>query len=291
MYPIVLCQVPEELQRSAIILVGLKASSPSQLSKPALKVSSQSQLSKPALKVSSQSQLSKPALKVSSQSQLSKPALKVSSQSQLSKPALKVSSQSQLSKSALKASSPSQLSKPALKASSQSCSTAVNDLVYITDRSWCVGHSDFQKAKNWLVNITSGFDVSSHYSQVAVVQRSNTPYLEVSLGKHRGGPDLIQAIEGFSYLGGDTQTGQAIKFAVDHVFPSSQRASAVKIRIAVVKTDAKSQDDVMDASVEARAQGRHRVRRGRGQRDHHLGACVHCQQAGEYLRAIRRRLR
>ncbi|XP_064797669.1 collagen alpha-1(XXI) chain-like [Oncorhynchus masou masou] len=135
------------------------------------------------------------------------------------------------------------------------CSTAVNDLVYIIDGSWSVGHSDFKKAKSWLVNITSGFDISSHYSQVAVVQYSDTPRLEIPLGKHHGGPDLIQAIEGISYLGGNTQTGRAIKFAVDHVFPSSQRTSTVKNRIAVVVTDGKSQDDVVDASVEARAQG------------------------------------
>lgn len=87
------------------------------------------------------------------------------------------------------------------------------------------------------------------------MQYSDTPRLEIPLGKHHGGPDLIQAIEGISYLGGNTQTGRAIKFAVDHVFPSSQRTSTVKNRIAVVVTDGKSQDDVVDASVEARAQG------------------------------------
>ncbi|XP_062335756.1 collagen alpha-1(XXI) chain [Osmerus eperlanus] len=135
------------------------------------------------------------------------------------------------------------------------CSTAVNDLVYIIDGSWSVGYTDFDTAKHWLVNITSGFDISSHYSQVAVVQYSDTPRLEIPLGKHQGGPDLIQAIQNIKYLGGNTQTGRAIKFAVDHVFPSSQRLSAVKNRIAVVVTDGKSQDDVVDASVEARAQG------------------------------------
>ncbi|XP_067291571.1 collagen alpha-1(XXI) chain [Pseudorasbora parva] len=134
------------------------------------------------------------------------------------------------------------------------CSTAVNDLVYIMDGSWSVGDEDFETAKRWLVNVTSGFDVSSHYSQVGVVQYSDTPRLEIPLGLHTTTQDLIKAIEEISYLGGNTQTGRAIKFAVDHVFASSQR-SDVKNRIAVVVTDGKSQDDVMDASVEARAQG------------------------------------
>ncbi|XP_070842227.1 collagen alpha-1(XXI) chain [Chaetodon trifascialis] len=135
------------------------------------------------------------------------------------------------------------------------CSTAVNDLVYIVDGSWSVGFSDFDTAKQWLINITSQFDISSHYTQVAVIQYSDTPRLEISLGKHQGGEGLIQAIQSITYLGGNTQTGRAIKFAVDHVFPSSQRTSQVKNRIAVVVTDGKSQDDVVDASVEARAQG------------------------------------
>ncbi|KAK2858581.1 hypothetical protein Q5P01_003201 [Channa striata] len=149
------------------------------------------------------------------------------------------------------------------------CSTSVNDLVYIVDGSWSVGITDFDTAKQWLVNITSQFDISSHYTQVAVIQYSDTPRLEIPLGKHQGGAELIQAIQRITYLGGNTQagqnsffflqlcqsTGRAIRFAVDHVFASTRRESQVKNRIAVVVTDGKSQDDVVDASMEARAQG------------------------------------
>lgn len=46
------------------------------------------------------------------------------------------------------------------------CSTAVNDLVYVVDGSWSVGVSDFDSAKQWLINITSQFDISSDYTQV-----------------------------------------------------------------------------------------------------------------------------
>ncbi|XP_047200559.1 collagen alpha-1(XXI) chain [Hippoglossus stenolepis] len=135
------------------------------------------------------------------------------------------------------------------------CSTAVNDLVYIVDGSWSVGVPDFEMAKQWLINITSQFDISSQYTQLAVIQYSDTPRLEISLGTHQGGAELIEAMQGITYLGGNTQTGRAIKFAVDHVFAASQRPSQVKNRIAVVVTDGKSQDDVVDASMEARAQG------------------------------------
>ncbi|XP_061820622.1 collagen alpha-1(XXI) chain-like [Nerophis lumbriciformis] len=134
------------------------------------------------------------------------------------------------------------------------CSTAVNDLVYIVDGSWSVSFADFETAKQWLINITSQFDINSHYTQVAVIQYSDNPRLEIPLGKQQSAADLIRAIKGITYMGGNTQTGRAIRFAVDHVFSTSQRASPVKNRIAVVVTDGKSQDDIVDASMEARAQ-------------------------------------
>uniref|UniRef100_A0A8C6U4Y1 Si:dkey-225n22.4 n=1 Tax=Neogobius melanostomus TaxID=47308 RepID=A0A8C6U4Y1_9GOBI len=135
------------------------------------------------------------------------------------------------------------------------CSTAQNDLVYIVDGSWSVGPEDFEIAKRWLINITSNFDISPLYTQVGVVQYSDTPRLEISLGRHQGAAELIQALGSIDYMGGNTQTGRAIKFAVEHLFGSSQRGSQVKNRIAVVVTDGKSQDDVVDGSEAARAQG------------------------------------
>lgn len=47
------------------------------------------------------------------------------------------------------------------------CSTAANDLVYVLDGSWSVGVSDFDTAKQWLINISSQFDISPHYTQVS----------------------------------------------------------------------------------------------------------------------------
>ncbi|KAL0966121.1 hypothetical protein UPYG_G00291170 [Umbra pygmaea] len=134
------------------------------------------------------------------------------------------------------------------------CSTASNDLVYIMDGSSSVGTPDFDLAKRWLVNITSGFQVSPRHTQVGVVQYSDTPRLEIPLGKHQSSQELAGAITAIGYLGGNTQTGRAIKFATQHVFPSSKRTQPARNRIAVVLTDGRSQDDVVDAAVEAKAQ-------------------------------------
>ncbi|KAM4689684.1 uncharacterized protein O3C94_007714 [Discoglossus pictus] len=134
------------------------------------------------------------------------------------------------------------------------CRTAVNDLVFIVDGSWSVGYTDFDTAKNWLINVTSSFDIGPLYSQVAVVQYSDSPRLEFPLGQHRTNQQLINALKGMKYLGGNTQTGRAIKFATENVFPSSQRTNIAKNRIVIVVTDGKSQDDVVEFATQARAQ-------------------------------------
>lgn len=134
------------------------------------------------------------------------------------------------------------------------CSTTANDLVYIMDGSSSLRLGDFQLAKRWLVNITNSFDISSRHTQVGLVQYSDTPRLEIPLGKHLSNRELVSAIVDTGYLGGSTQTGRAIKFATQHVFASSNRTRTARNRIGVVLTDGRSQDDVVDAAQEAKAQ-------------------------------------
>ncbi|NP_001038479.1 vWFA and Collagen domain-containing protein [Danio rerio] len=135
------------------------------------------------------------------------------------------------------------------------CSTTPNDLAFIIDGSSSLGVPNFETAKRWLINITKGFDVSSRHTQVAVVQYSDTPRLEIPLGKHQNSQELVEAVGSVSYLGGNTRTGRAIKFATDHVFGMPNHTSqSPRNRIAVVLTDGRSQDDVEDAAMEARAQ-------------------------------------
>ncbi|TTC44335.1 Collagen alpha-1(XXI) chain [Bagarius yarrelli] len=142
-----------------------------------------------------------------------------------------------------------------LRLLAKGCSTTSNDLVYIIDGSSSLGISDFNTAKRWLINITSSFDVSSRHTQVAVIQYSDTPRLEIPLGKHQDTQSLLRDIAAISYLGGKTQTGRAIKFATDHVFSGLNHTTKTnRKRIAVVLTDGRSQDDVVDPAMEAKAQ-------------------------------------
>ncbi|XP_051557636.1 collagen alpha-1(XXI) chain-like [Myxocyprinus asiaticus] len=135
------------------------------------------------------------------------------------------------------------------------CSTTPNDLAYIIDGSSSLGVPNFETAKRWLINITNGFDVSTRHTQVAVVQYSDTPRLEIPLGKHQNSQELVEAIASIPYLRGNTRTGRAIKFASHHVFGMLNHThQSARNRIAVVLTDGRSQDDVEDAAMEARMQ-------------------------------------
>lgn len=135
------------------------------------------------------------------------------------------------------------------------CRTAPSDLVFILDGSWSVVDINFEIVKGWLVNITTSFNIGQKFTQVGVVQYSDDPVLEIPLGKFSSKKDLIRAMENIEYMGGNTRTGTAIKFATDKLFGLSERGPAGISRIAVVLTDGKSQDEVLKAAEAARKKG------------------------------------
>ncbi|XP_040905670.1 collagen alpha-1(XXI) chain isoform X2 [Toxotes jaculatrix] len=137
----------------------------------------------------------------------------------------------------------------------RSCRTAPCDLVFILDGSWSVEDVNFEIVKRWLVNITTSFNIGQKFTQVGVVQYSDNPVLEIPLGKYSSNKDLIKAMESIEYMGGNTRTGTAIKFATDKLFGLSERGPQGISRIAVVLTDGKSQDEVLKTAEEARKKG------------------------------------
>ncbi|KAM4607700.1 uncharacterized protein col21a1 [Polymixia lowei] len=137
----------------------------------------------------------------------------------------------------------------------RSCRTAPCDLVFIVDGSWSVEDVNFEIVRRWLVNITTSFNIGQKFTQVGVVQYSDDPVLQIPLGKHFSNKDLIKAMESIEYMGGNTRTGAAIKFATDKLFGLSERGPKGIARIAVVLTDGKSQDEVLKAAEAARKKG------------------------------------
>ncbi|KAI5611571.1 collagen alpha-1(XXI) chain-like isoform X2, partial [Silurus asotus] len=136
-----------------------------------------------------------------------------------------------------------------------SCRTAPSDLVFILDGSWSVDDTNFEIVKRWLMNITTSFNIGQKFTQIGVVQYSDEPDLHIPLGKHHSTKDLIKAMESIEYMGGNTNTGKAIKFANEKLFALSERGPNGASKIAVVLTDGKSQDSVKEAAEAARKKG------------------------------------
>uniref|UniRef100_A0AAR2IM87 Collagen alpha-1(XXI) chain n=1 Tax=Pygocentrus nattereri TaxID=42514 RepID=A0AAR2IM87_PYGNA len=136
-----------------------------------------------------------------------------------------------------------------------SCRTAPSDLVFILDGSWSVDDTNFEIVKRWLVNITTSFNIGQKFTQIGVVQYSDDPVLHIPLGQHHLTGDLIRAMESIEYMGGNTNTGKAIKFANNKLFALSERGPNGVAKIAVVLTDGKSQDAVLEAAEAARKKG------------------------------------
>lgn len=132
------------------------------------------------------------------------------------------------------------------------CRTAPNDLVFILDGSFSVGPDNFEIVKNWIINISSSFEIGTSFTQVGVVQYSDDPVLEILLEQHRSNEDLMEAMETILYRGGNTRTGKAITFGVDNVFATSTRAVNAVTKVAIVLTDGRSQDDVKESAEAAR---------------------------------------
>ncbi|XP_069742142.1 collagen alpha-1(XXI) chain-like [Narcine bancroftii] len=133
-----------------------------------------------------------------------------------------------------------------------SCRTAPNDLVFILDGSFSVGPDNFEIVKNWIINISSSFEIGTTFTQVGVVQYSDDPLLEIPLEKYRSNKDLMEAMAAILYRGGNTRTGKAITFGLNNVFATSTRAVNAVTKVAIVLTDGKSQDDVKESAEEAR---------------------------------------
>ncbi|KPP67910.1 hypothetical protein Z043_113451, partial [Scleropages formosus] len=135
------------------------------------------------------------------------------------------------------------------------CRTAPSDLVFILDGSWSVEDTNFEIVKRWLVNITSSFNIGQKFTQVGVIQYSDNPHLHIPLGRHYSSEELIKAMESIEYMGGNTRTGEAIQFASERLFATSERGPNGVAKIAIVLTDGKSQDEVLAAAEAARKKG------------------------------------
>nr|XP_054590673.1 collagen alpha-1(XXII) chain [Nothobranchius furzeri] len=138
------------------------------------------------------------------------------------------------------------------------CKNVHYDLAFILDTSSSVGKENFEKIRQWIANLVESFDVAPEKTRVAVVRYSDRPSTEFILGQYRTLEDVKKAARNIRYTGGNTMTGDAISYTTTNIFTerNGARPSAQGLqRVAILLTDGRSQDYVLEPSKAAARAG------------------------------------
>uniref|UniRef100_A0A3B4EQ38 Matrilin 3b n=1 Tax=Pundamilia nyererei TaxID=303518 RepID=A0A3B4EQ38_9CICH len=154
-------------------------------------------------------------------------------------------------------------SKAAFTAARQSstrtnCRNRPIDLVFIIDSSRSVRPAEFEKAKEFLVDMVDSLAIGSDATRVGLVNYASTVQIEFLLNTYSDKSHVKQALARVEPLASGTMTGMAIKTAMDKAFTmeAGARAGSASIaKVAIIVTDGRPQDKVEEVSASARAAG------------------------------------
>ncbi len=121
-----------------------------------------------------------------------------------------------------------------------------------------MGKENFEKIRQWVANLVESFDVGAEKTRVAVVRYSDRPTTEFNLGRYKTLEEVKRAARNIRYLGGNTKTGDAISFTTNNIFTerAGVRPAGKGIqKVAILLTDGRSQDFVLEPSIAAAAAG------------------------------------
>ncbi|CAN0001303.1 unnamed protein product [Lampetra planeri] len=127
------------------------------------------------------------------------------------------------------------------------CGEAVRavDLVFLVDGSWSIGRVLFQEVKAFVEAAARLLlpALGRRGVRIGLAQYSDEPRSEFALTEHTRAATLLSALRTLPYKGGNTRTGEGLRFLRDVMFmPSATRPGVPKV--AIVITDGKSQDGV-----------------------------------------------
>lgn len=143
-------------------------------------------------------------------------------------------------------------------ATSSNCRNRPIDLVFIIDSSRSVRPAEFEKAKEFLVDLVDSLVIGPHATQVGLVNYASTVQIEFLLSTYSDKSSIKQALARVEPLASGTMTGMAIKTAMDKAFTmeAGARVGSISIaKVAIIVTDGRPQDKVDEVSAAARASG------------------------------------
>ncbi|XP_061700333.1 matrilin-3-like [Syngnathoides biaculeatus] len=149
-------------------------------------------------------------------------------------------------------------SRTAAVTSSSNCRNRPIDLVFIVDSSRSVRPAEFEKAKEFLIDMVDTLEIGSDATRVGLVNYASTVKIEFHLNTYFDKHALKQALARVQPLASGTMTGVAIKAAMDKAFiaEAGARTGSTSIaKVAIILTDGRPQDQVEEVSAAARASG------------------------------------
>uniref|UniRef100_A0A1I8BI49 VWFA domain-containing protein n=1 Tax=Meloidogyne hapla TaxID=6305 RepID=A0A1I8BI49_MELHA len=120
------------------------------------------------------------------------------------------------------------------------------DVVLLLDGSGSVGDSTFRLQTQFARQLAQLLNISVSGSHLAIIQFSEQPQLEIALNQYTNLQQLEVALQRIKFIGGATNTGQALQFTLDTAFQGARGGSVPKV--VIVLTDGQSQDEVAEAA-------------------------------------------
>ncbi|XP_059581725.1 collagen alpha-1(VII) chain isoform X12 [Alligator mississippiensis] len=126
------------------------------------------------------------------------------------------------------------------------CGRFKADIAFLVDESSSIGQSNFNKVKDFLFRIVSYFPrIGPQGTQIAVAQYSEEPRTAFHFKQYKDRNGVLKAIQGLSYVGGNTKTGRAMAYVLKELFHPSRGSRPDFPHTLVLVTDGQSQDDVL----------------------------------------------
>ncbi|XP_023555716.1 matrilin-2 [Octodon degus] len=139
-----------------------------------------------------------------------------------------------------------------------SCANKRADLVFIIDSSRSVNTHDYEKVKEFIVDILQFLDIGPDVTRVGLLQYGSTVKNEFSLKTFKRRSEVERAVKRMRHLSTGTMTGLAIQYALNIAFSEAEGARPLREnvpRVIMIVTDGRPQDSVAEVAAKARNTG------------------------------------
>ncbi|KAI8502373.1 hypothetical protein Bbelb_199610 [Branchiostoma belcheri] len=101
-------------------------------------------------------------------------------------------------------------------------------------------------------SLSAEFNINENGTRVGAVQYSSVTREEFKLNRYNTSTEVMNAIDGISYMRGGTYTGAALRYLSDYTFTAAAGDRADRANIVVLVTDGRSYDSVVTPSATLR---------------------------------------